>query len=305
MGGICASLKHFAGYSETGLCSLDALEVPIVVVTCTRCATQFQFDESRLPIKGAKVRCSRCREAFFLAHPKSAELAPEARLVEEDLSASPNAVSPIAEPLEETSPTRSETQEGESLQGADFDWDFDFNAHADEQESSDVPSTQSESPAEERPVAAPRAAAKKGEQTVFASVEDLADWLADRTDTLEPELIGEQTESGVEASSPKTAPVQGTPVALGMIKKGKDSEKSFDRSCEESRQPPMSEVVPGSAIPVEDPGEGLLADLLGISRGQVPRWFRAGVHGAVQVIGWGLTLVLVTAGLVSGLWPDF
>ena len=64
-------LKHFVRYSETGTGSLVGLEVPIVVVVCTRCATQFQFDESRLPLAGAKVRCSRCREAFFLAHPEA------------------------------------------------------------------------------------------------------------------------------------------------------------------------------------------------------------------------------------------
>ncbi len=40
-----------------------------MIVTCPSCMTKFKLDESRLPAKGAKVRCSRCRHVFFLAPP--------------------------------------------------------------------------------------------------------------------------------------------------------------------------------------------------------------------------------------------
>jgi len=43
-----------------------------VIVTCQACETSFQLDESRIPEKGIRVRCSRCREAFFLPHPSLA-----------------------------------------------------------------------------------------------------------------------------------------------------------------------------------------------------------------------------------------
>jgi predicted Zn finger-like uncharacterized protein len=35
-----------------------------VIVTCEKCSTQFQLDDSRVPQGGAKVRCSRCKHAF-------------------------------------------------------------------------------------------------------------------------------------------------------------------------------------------------------------------------------------------------
>ena len=47
--------------------------------------------------------------------------------------------------------------------------------------------------------------------------------------------------------------------------------------------------------------EVLLADLLGMPQGQVPPWFRSGIRSAVQVLGWGITLTLVTTGLIKGL----
>ena len=38
-----------------------------MVVTCEKCSTRFRLDESRIPPSGARVRCSRCKHAFFLA----------------------------------------------------------------------------------------------------------------------------------------------------------------------------------------------------------------------------------------------
>jgi predicted Zn finger-like uncharacterized protein len=37
-----------------------------LIVTCEACETRFRLDESRLPAKGARVRCSRCKHAFFV-----------------------------------------------------------------------------------------------------------------------------------------------------------------------------------------------------------------------------------------------
>lgn len=40
-----------------------------VIVTCEECSTSFQLDEARIPATGARVRCSRCKHAFFLKKP--------------------------------------------------------------------------------------------------------------------------------------------------------------------------------------------------------------------------------------------
>jgi predicted Zn finger-like uncharacterized protein len=37
-----------------------------VVITCEKCTTRFQLPDERIPAAGAKVRCSRCRHAFFV-----------------------------------------------------------------------------------------------------------------------------------------------------------------------------------------------------------------------------------------------
>jgi predicted Zn finger-like uncharacterized protein len=44
-----------------------------VIVGCERCGTRFRLDESKLPKQGARVRCSRCKHAFFLRHPDVSE----------------------------------------------------------------------------------------------------------------------------------------------------------------------------------------------------------------------------------------
>lgn len=40
-----------------------------MIVECSNCQTRFQLDDSRVPLRGIRVRCSRCKEAFFLEHP--------------------------------------------------------------------------------------------------------------------------------------------------------------------------------------------------------------------------------------------
>ena len=47
-----------------------------MIVTCEECSTSFQLDESRIPATGARVRCSRCKHAFFLLNPSTSQ--PEA-----------------------------------------------------------------------------------------------------------------------------------------------------------------------------------------------------------------------------------
>ncbi|MCH7709638.1 MAG: zinc-ribbon domain-containing protein, partial [Myxococcales bacterium] len=37
-----------------------------MIITCEQCETRFQLDDERVPAKGAKVRCSRCRHAFYV-----------------------------------------------------------------------------------------------------------------------------------------------------------------------------------------------------------------------------------------------
>ncbi|HEY8155024.1 MAG TPA: zinc-ribbon domain-containing protein [Myxococcota bacterium] len=43
-----------------------------MIVTCEQCSTQFQLDDAKVPASGVRVRCSRCKHAFFI-EPASAD----------------------------------------------------------------------------------------------------------------------------------------------------------------------------------------------------------------------------------------
>ena len=40
-----------------------------MIVACQRCRTRFQLDDARVPEGGVRVRCSRCKHAFFVLRP--------------------------------------------------------------------------------------------------------------------------------------------------------------------------------------------------------------------------------------------
>lgn len=40
-----------------------------MIATCASCLTKFNLDESKIPAKGSKVRCSRCQHVFFIVPP--------------------------------------------------------------------------------------------------------------------------------------------------------------------------------------------------------------------------------------------
>jgi predicted Zn finger-like uncharacterized protein len=40
-----------------------------MIVTCASCLTKFNLEDSRIPEKGAKVRCSRCHHVFYVVPP--------------------------------------------------------------------------------------------------------------------------------------------------------------------------------------------------------------------------------------------
>ena len=43
-----------------------------MIITCEECTTRFKLDDARIPAKGTKVRCSKCKHAFFVKPEASA-----------------------------------------------------------------------------------------------------------------------------------------------------------------------------------------------------------------------------------------
>ena len=274
-----------------------------MVVICTRCATQFQFDESRLPLEGAKVRCSRCTEAFFLAHPQATpesegDVSGEGLFVQSESELSP----PSQDPVEGAFGSDVEVG-GESFED-DPKWEFDFDASSELHGIPDEVALPVASVMEDRSGSASRSVPKNGEQAVFASAADLADWLADRTDTLEPEPASERIRDLAEPDRPALPPpsVKSASVPLGrMVKRSLDAETSQEGASESTGDPSPEHRFASAANAGDSSFEALLADWLGTPEGPLPRWFRSGIRSAVQVLGWGITLTLVTTGLIKGL----
>ena len=47
-----------------------------MIITCASCLTKFNLEESRIPLRGAKVRCSRCHHVFYVVPPPKADPVP-------------------------------------------------------------------------------------------------------------------------------------------------------------------------------------------------------------------------------------
>jgi predicted Zn finger-like uncharacterized protein len=67
-----------------------------VVVSCEKCRTRFQLDAARIPAKGVRVRCSKCKHAFFVGKPGATDQA--IHDLAEDAAATGRAAKPRPEP---------------------------------------------------------------------------------------------------------------------------------------------------------------------------------------------------------------
>ncbi len=47
-----------------------------MIITCASCLTKFSLEDSRLPVRGGKVRCSRCHHVFYVVPPSEAHSLP-------------------------------------------------------------------------------------------------------------------------------------------------------------------------------------------------------------------------------------
>jgi predicted Zn finger-like uncharacterized protein len=91
-----------------------------LIVTCEQCATQFQLDDARVPAGGVRVRCSRCKHAFFIEPPSAGgDLDPVDRAARDALDAeAPPAPEATADLPDQDDPAGGFLDDGES------DWEF-------------------------------------------------------------------------------------------------------------------------------------------------------------------------------------
>ena len=96
-----------------------------MIVTCEQCATQFQLDDAKVPPGGVRVRCSRCKHAFFIEPPGGApELGRVDRAAQDALDAQ---APPAPDPTEDLAPPSaaigSDFDDSDEL-ASESDWEF-------------------------------------------------------------------------------------------------------------------------------------------------------------------------------------
>ncbi|HEB90676.1 MAG TPA: hypothetical protein ENI85_13980, partial [Deltaproteobacteria bacterium] len=107
-----------------------------MIVTCEECSTSFQLDEARIPMTGARVRCSRCKHAFFLPHP-DASPARAADAIAEEAATDPMAGVPPA--ASDAAVDRAETPVGSGeVEPEEEEWQFskEIRVEGDEESAS-------------------------------------------------------------------------------------------------------------------------------------------------------------------------
>jgi predicted Zn finger-like uncharacterized protein len=144
-----------------------------VIVECNSCQTRFQLDESRIPPQGIRVRCSRCKEAFFLKHPSASES---------------EVVDQIAE--------QAASEAGTSAPGSTQDLTVGSQKPAPEPSSS---ITSSDPPAEAGGASSSGSDSEEGEES-WEFIDDLPDDDVEGDDLEEDPISAEISDSAVEAT---------------------------------------------------------------------------------------------------------
>jgi predicted Zn finger-like uncharacterized protein len=108
-----------------------------VVVVCEKCETRFHLGDSRVPAKGAQVRCSRCKHVFFISSPESGEADVIDEVVAEVTGAGGTSMSEVVRDLLDPDPEGAELElrgnsgsvefQAEDLSPGDFEEDWQFN----------------------------------------------------------------------------------------------------------------------------------------------------------------------------------
>ena len=210
-----------------------------MVVECEHCEARFQLDESRIPPQGIRARCSRCKRAFFLAHPSASSEAAVAAVVGETLDA---AACPAPEPAEDLERALSDARQAESAfadelnaprqadadaagegeDDGDLDWEFNLDPPAPD------PDAEPLAPVHEQPV---------HEQPVHE------------------QPVHEQSGSGLELASGPASPSGAATEALAPVPRAEPAAGSqpagdvvADRSGEVVPAEPVGERVVSAAV---------------------------------------------------------
>ncbi|MDG2050874.1 MAG: zinc-ribbon domain-containing protein [Myxococcota bacterium] len=300
-----------------------------MIVTCQRCDTSFQLDDARVPADGVRVRCSRCKEAFFLAHPGSTpqEAINETvrtTLVQEE-PRPPDTTQDLIEPAGMAS---GEGSVCETDSEDEPDWEFNIDPPLIEAQPAASPAGVDRSdPVDFGSGAHPLDSGVEiaGEEaieteTVFGSIDDYSSLMMEEeaesvamSGSSEEELREEQSAWDPLAGRYSVNGVQDPTPAPGSFAEdflsNSDGETPSESKAFLARLPLTSKQTPDSSQtlgPVSaefawGAGSDLEIEAVGgpVPQSMPPAWIWTG-----RVVGWTMTLVLMAVVLGAGLWPE-
>ena len=246
-----------------------------MIVECSNCQTRFRLDESRVPLSGIRVRCSRCKRTFFLQHPSASEAQVTHDVVAQAVAAAaPESTQDLShEPLVASSPGPSEPEEEE--------WEFNRDPPGEEpRESSHGVLTD--------PHAGEEVDAQGG--IGFGGDEDASDF-------------GEASDFSAPADNVESVMQEdAAPVSIEDVGEPEDWDFFSDESLESvSPLEPLDDamsVAEAAVVPrMTHSGSGFAA-VPSDSRS----WLR-GLRGPGRMLGWVVTVALCGLGIGRGIFP--
>ncbi|HEY8492407.1 MAG TPA: zinc-ribbon domain-containing protein [Myxococcota bacterium] len=256
-----------------------------MIVRCERCETRFKLDESRIPARGARVRCSRCKHAFFVmppgatredalhaaaaaaaAAPEEAGRAPEPSW---DLDDAPGVTVARPKPAAPAS-------EAPSAEPEESEWRFEDEAPGLDAAAARAALDVSGTPA------APLAAAPDPNEDSFASLGDPETW----------DLLADAPPTPGPAAAPEPAPTAAAPSAAAP-----PAAPASPASVQPHPKPVAAPAAPRSAAPLASaaPAPGALVTARRIPQAPRPSAAAAwagwvGLVALVAAIAWGALL---------------
>ena len=294
-----------------------------LIVECKACTTRFQLDESRVPLSGIRVRCSRCKKAFFLAHPEASrdEHALETQSKPGGV-ASPGSTQELVDPSasfeaavadagsEAVAPGADDEEEWEfNVDDADADvdaedgmleglsaFDGDFDGEFDPDEGSGLELGGDAPGAATMQSAPPDPAADDASAQETASPSDPPDPAEALARSIAEELEAEPDADVYDAQVPGEAPAPGPPPDLGEPEDwdflGSEREAVATPAAPVSMmRPAAAETAPAALpdVPLLDP----------TPPSRAPAWARRTASAG----GWAVVAGLVASALGAGLGP--
>jgi predicted Zn finger-like uncharacterized protein len=256
-----------------------------LIISCEQCQARFELDEARIPAKGARLRCSRCKHAFFVPHPSASREEAIAEVVAEATGPEGAGAPGIAEDLPgpgDTDPNLSQSlAAAEGSRAGDEEWEFN----------EDPPPSSAFEPREAGRVRSARRAAHPASRSrqpspapePFSSLDELGrpeEW----------DLLGGAAQPSLAMPAP--------PASESVVAQRDQGEASEPAAS--TAPPPRGAASTAAPSALREP-EAALREPGVLGRPATRRASRLSGLGAA--LGWVLALALAVFGLAAGLQP--